>query len=115
MELSPEQRAQYRAALEGNPVYQELRIRCDILHERNLILMNIARDHCPDRYGSLYIHMQPHRMAEDGAAAKTTRVAPNINIDYDSNGQVYGVEILDVPALASAAAMDAVSKDWRNG
>lgn len=122
MELYPEDRARHRAALEGNPVFQEMRLELEgmaealkIMTERNRILMNIARDHCPDSHGSLYIHMQPNRMNERGSAHKTSRIAEDVVIDFDSDGKVLGIEILNVPPLVSAAAFDAIEKNWRNG
>src|SRR5258705_750723 len=74
MELSDEQYAKHRAELEGNPVFQKMRMDLDVMRERNIILLNVARDHYPDNHGSLDIHMQPHRMDERGSAAKTSRV-----------------------------------------
>lgn len=115
MELSDEQYAKHRAELEGNPVFQKMRLDLDVMRERNIILLNVARDHCPDNHGSLYIHMQPHRMDERGSVAKTSRVAQDVNIDFDSNGKVLGIEILNVPSLPSAQAFDEVEKHWRNG
>jgi uncharacterized protein YuzE len=114
-ELTPEERTRYRIQLEGNPVFQELRLERDALHEQNILLRSLARDHCPDSHGSLYIHMQPNRMDERGAASKTSAVARDVNIDFDSDGNVFGIEILNVPSLVSAARMDEVDPHWRNG
>jgi len=114
--MDAEERAKYRTELEGNPVFQEMRLELEALRERNLILINIARDHCPDKNSMLFIHMQPDRMAEREPVKEIKVIVPRcVNIYYDSNDRVFGIEILDVPPLASAQAFDAVEKHWRDG
>lgn len=50
----------------------------------------------PDEWGSVYVHFQPARRGEHGAVAKTMRIEHFVNFDYDKNGKLYGIELLDV-------------------
>lgn len=50
----------------------------------------------PDEYGSMYIYLQPDRKGEIGAVAKTVTTHSDLLVDYDSDGNLYGIELLNV-------------------
>jgi hypothetical protein len=50
----------------------------------------------PDEYGSVYVYFQPNAR---GAVGRTHGKAPvTVNVDYDHEGNLYGIELIGVNA-----------------
>ena len=48
---------------------------------------------------ALYLYLTP-KAERDGAAVETVEIAPNVNADYDENGNLLGIEVLSAGGLS---------------
>lgn len=56
--------------------------------------MQITYITCDSEYGLAYIGLGPKsRAGRKNSVAKTTSPAPNVNFDYDKDGNLVGIEV----------------------